>query len=106
MRTEKFTDGEKLQCGMLAKNDDDFNFYRTYFENNRIQMQACNSLRMNKKEEGAVKVESSNIFAANGGFFKAFLYYTLGILGVLLLCGTTFELLCQISGDRAKAIAV
>ena len=74
---------------MMFRNLADYRFFKSYFENNRLFIRSCNSLRMNTKE--TEMNSASNLFATEGGFFKYILYYSLAMLGVMLCAGLFFE---------------
>ena len=52
---------------MMFRNSEDHKFFMSYFENNRLFIRSCNSLRMNTKET-EINV-ASNLFATEGGLF-------------------------------------
>ena len=89
IRTEKCHHEGQLMCGMMFRNIEDYQFFKSYFENNRLFIRSCNSLRMNTKE--TEMNSASNLFATEGGFFKYILYYSLAMLGVMICAGIFFE---------------
>ena len=46
-RTEKSSTENNLKCGMLVKNIEDYEFFAGYLDNSRLEMYACNDVRMN-----------------------------------------------------------
>ena len=89
IRTEKCNQDDELMDGMIFRNFEDYKFFKSYFENNRMFIRSCNSLRMNTKEK-EINVPS-NLFATEGGFFQYVLYYSLAMLGVMVCAGIFFE---------------
>lgn len=88
--TEKqYHKNDKLMCGMLVKNDEDYEYFKSYFVNNHLQLESCNLLKMNKKKSFENRYEVS-MFASDG-LFLSFLYISLIILGVFLLFGLVYE---------------
>ena len=88
-RTEKFFRNEILVTGMLVKHDDDYNYFRKYFESNWLQIQGCYSINLNYKDK---KFESHN-YSPVAGMFYPFLIATVIIIGCILLFGLAYELI-------------
>ena len=84
IKTEKFIK-EKLSSGILFKTEAQYKYFKRYFENNRLQLDACNELRLNyqRTEED----QNTSLFSADG----ICLYYSLGILGLILCFGLCYE---------------
>ena len=88
IRTERCHQEGKLMDGMIFRNLEDHKFFKSYFENNRLFIRSCNSLRMNTKET-EINVPS-NLFSTEGAF-QYVLYYSLAMLGVMVCAGIFFE---------------
>ena len=80
-------EGEALWCGMLVKHKTDYMYFKRYFDNNRMQLQTCNFLRMNEKETD----NQHHLFSPHGELFEYFLYYSLGIIAVIVCFGIYYE---------------
>lgn len=91
LRTEKVLKGEKLSCGMLMKNSTDFHYFAKYFKYNKLQVESCNTMRMNYKKTDHKEVEV-NLFAVKGGPFISFLSFTLIVLAFAVCFGVSFEI--------------
>ena len=79
---------DKVVTGMLVKRDADYEFFRRYFDNNWMQIQACNSFASNSNDE---------IFGVYGdnshfeGLFHPFFHGTLVTLGLIVCFGFVYE---------------
>ena len=87
VRTELDYKGEKVVTGMLVKEREDYEFFKRYFDNNWLQIQACNSFDLNSKDETIEYNEPSHF----EGLFYPFFYGTLMILAMLLVFGVVYE---------------
>ena len=74
---------------MLVKEKEDYEFFKRYFDNNWLQIQACNSFDLNSKDETIEYNEPSHF----EGLFYPFFYGTLMVMSVILLFGVVYELL-------------
>ena len=88
LKTVKTHKEKGFTCGIMFKYVDDYNFFKSYFQNNHMYLQSCNSLRMNTEKQFTPQ---SNLFATGDGVTESVLYYSLGVLGVGLLVGALFE---------------
>ena len=79
--------GEKVVSGMLVKRRDDYEFFRRYFDNNWLHIEACNSFDLNYKD---VRIESTEPSHFEGLFYP-FFYGTVIILGIILIFGFVYE---------------
>ena len=89
VKTEKFFRGETFSFGMLVNNVTVYQYFAKYFDNNRLQLQACNSVHSNYKNGEFHMYES---FSSDSDLFYSFLYYSLGILGVIACFGVIYEM--------------
>ena len=88
-RTVKHIRGGKLSAGILVRDYTDYKYFKKYFDSNRVQLEACNSIKLNYKPS---EIGSSNSFSPDGGLFRHFLYFSLGILGVIAVFGILYEI--------------
>ena len=86
-KEEKFLEDEKLSCGVLVKNSDDYNFFKRYYQSNCLQLETCNSLRLNHEKTH----EDDNTINYIDFMFNSFLYYSLGIVGLIACFGICYE---------------
>ena len=87
IRTEKFYLGNKLVAGMLIKNREVYEYFKTYFEYNWLQIQGCYAYNLNYKD----KKFNNDMYSPYEGLFYPFLYGSLGILGVIICSGVLYE---------------
>ena len=66
IKTEKLFRGEPLSIGMLVKNVEDYEYFKTYFENNRLQLEECMSEQSNYK---STEFELYNSFSPDTELF-------------------------------------
>jgi len=90
VRTEKKHAIETLSCGMLIRNLDDYNFFKTYFDNNRLDIRSCNSMRMNRRNMDAD--EPDDMFSSDSEVFEHVFTYSVVIVFVMILIGVLVEL--------------
>ena len=88
LKTVKTHREEGFSCGIMFKHFDDYNFFKSYFQNNHMYLQSCNSLRMNTEKQFTPQ---SNLFGTDDGMMESVLYYSLGVLGFGVLVGALFE---------------
>merc|ERR1719427_1161617 len=89
VRTEKVHTMETLSCGMLIRNLQDYNFFKAYFDNNRLDIRSCNSMRLNTKDKAEVK--PSNMFGSDSEIFTTVLIYSVSIVGAMMVMGLVVE---------------
>ena len=89
VRTEKKHAQETLSCGMLIKNLEDYNYFKAYFDNNRLDIRSCNSMRMNTRDRE--DNEPANMFSSDSEIFETVLIWSLVIVGVMVLTGLAVE---------------
>ena len=89
IKAEKSHPHNSLTCGMLIRNLDDYNYFKAYFDNNRMVVRSCNAMRMNTK--GGDVGEASNMFSSDSDIFQTVITYTLALLGVMILFGCIVE---------------
>lgn len=91
IRTELFFQKGILTYGMLVKDHGDYKYFKQYFETNWLQIQAYDSLILNVKDgndEYNFRSKETDLFDP----YLSFLYYALGILGVIICFGGFYEL--------------
>lgn len=77
-KTEKDYLGERVCVGMLVKDFHTYQYFRKYFEDNRMQIENCNSFYLNKK---ATRWESDDSSDTNmDGYGYAFLIIIIALL--------------------------
>lgn len=92
VKTEKFMQGgEGLSCGMLIKDDTDYDYFKALLNNNRLSLQTCNSVKLNYKRT-ELSEEHVNLFSPKGGVLKVSLLVCLSLLGVMFLFGCCYEI--------------
>jgi len=89
VRTEKVHTMETLSCGMLIRNLQDYNFFKAYFDNNRLDIRSCNSMRLNTKDKAELK--PSNMFGSDSEIFTTVLIYSVSIVGAMMVVGLVVE---------------
>ena len=94
LRTDLDFKGEKVVAGMLVKSRDHYEFFRHYFENNWLQIQACNSFDLNSKDDPSESEQSGHF----EGLFYQFLCGSL-ITTAFICC---FGLGYEIYRDKSK----
>ena len=87
VRTELDYKGERVVTGMLLKEKKDYEFFKRYFTNNWLQIQACNSFDLNSKDETIEYNEPSHFV----GLFYLFFYGTIITMAGLLIFGVVYE---------------
>ena len=100
VRTELEYKGEKVVTGMLVKEKVDYEFFRRYFDNNWLQIQACNSFDLNSKDEMIEYNEPSHF----EGLFYPFFYGTLIVMSVMAIVGAVYEGCRRKSGKRNHGV--
>ena len=88
IKTEKFTK-EKLSSGILIKTEAQYKYFKRYFENNRLQLDACNELRLNHQR--TEEDQNTSLFSTDGILFTTCVYYSLGVLGLIFCFGLCYE---------------
>lgn len=91
IQQEMMYQGDQLAYGMLIKQKHDYDYFRTYFENNWLHLQTCHQVQNNRKFSLMPRVETS-LFSPESGLFLPFLYYSLGILGLISCFGVIYEM--------------
>ena len=89
MKTEKDHVVGSLSCGMMLKSRDDFQYFKAYFDNHHTDLVSCNSLRMNTIETAIS--QGTDIFGTESELFENVLYYSVGVLGVVVGVGALTE---------------
>lgn len=89
LRTEKFFRMEQPVSGMLLKHQDDFKYFKKYFDSNWLQIQGCYSINLNYKD----KKFEVHYHSPIAGMFYPFLTATLTIIGAILIFGLVYELI-------------
>ena len=88
IRSEKFYLGEKLVAGMLVKDRTVYEYFKTYFEYNWLQIQGCYAYNLNYKD----KTFDMDFYSPYEGLFYPFLYWSLGILSIIISFGMLYEI--------------
>ena len=89
IRTEMIFRKEKLVSGILVKNIDDYKYFKSYFENNWIQIQDCFEYSLNFKH----KKFESRFYTPVQGLLRPFMFCSLGIFGFILVFGVLYEIM-------------
>ena len=89
VRTEKQHDQQTLSCGMLIRNLEDYKYFKSYFDNNRLDIRSCNSMRMNRRVSDENK--PGNMFSSDSEVFETVLIGSLCIVGVMIVVGIAVE---------------
>lgn len=89
IRVKKSFKDNQLAVGMLVKNKSDFEYFKKYYQSNWFQIQSCYLYSMNYKDK---KFDVAK-FDSLEGLFYPFFYWTIGILGVIVACGSVYELI-------------
>ena len=84
--------GDRLAYGMLVKHYDHYEYFRKYFENSWLHLQACHNIKNNRQFYLMPKHESG-FFTPEAGLFFPFLYYSLGILSLVFCFGVIYEMI-------------
>lgn len=88
VKTEKFH-GQDLSCGMLVREMSDYEYFKGYFDNNRIDIRTCNSVSLNTK---GVKLErDSSLFNSDNELFGTLVGYCVAVLVVTVVIGVVLE---------------
>lgn len=103
IRTEKQYKGEKLSLGVLLKNVNAYRFFETYFQNNRLYLETCGTLKSNRKEDE--EESRPDIFSPEGGYFFPFLKCTGTTLGLICIFGVLYEIKRRMSLRKIRAQA-
>ena len=89
VRTEEKHAIKTLSCGMLIRNLDDYNFFKAYFYNNRLDIRSCNAMRMNRRNMDGE--EPDNMFSSDSEVFETVFNYSMLMVGVMILIGILVE---------------
>ena len=90
-RTEKFFRGNRLVAGMGVKDSNVYNFFKSYFESNWLQIQGCYASELNSKHRKIEREENKRSHFI-GGLLVPF-FYLGGFLLLLILCfGVLYEI--------------
>ena len=89
IKTEKFLNQKDLSSGFLVQDINDFHFFSAYVVNNVLDIDSCNSMRMNVRDRKVKK--PSGIFSTDEQLFETFLTYSLCVLSVLIILGLVYE---------------
>ena len=91
--TEKSHAENHLKCGILVKERKDYEFFKGYFDNNRLVMHSCNDVRMNTRKKDESEVEThSHLFTAESRLFKKVIKYILVMVGAVVVVGVLVDI--------------
>ena len=62
---------------------------KAYFDNNRLDIRSCNSMRMNKRN--MADNEPANMFSSDSDIFEMVLIWSVCIVGVMIVVGLVVE---------------
>lgn len=91
---------EEFSFGLLIRNKSDHVFFRNYLRYNRVLIDSCHVMEATNK---TVELELSSAFADDTEIFHSFLYYTLIILGVMLVVGLIYEVRTYVKKRNIQA---
>ena len=94
---------DRLAYGMLVKNHHDYQYFRTFFENNWLHLQACQNIKNNHKMTSMPNY-GMDFFALKGGLLTSFLHLLIGILCAIFCFGLIYELRRHYRGTKVESI--
>ena len=95
--------GEKLSFGVLVRHSVDNYYFRKYFTDNQLQMEACIGFQLNLIIEN--ETTNDDLFSTDAGLFWPFFAATSGILAAIICFGIIFELHRRKYLCRSNAVA-
>ena len=89
VKTEKFHGEKDMFCGILIKDKKDFDYFKGYFDNNRLDLRTCNSVSLNTK---GLKLERRvKLFNVENQLFGQLVGYCVAILAFAVVVGLLVE---------------
>ena len=82
--TEKLTK-QKLVCGFLLRDLEVFNFYKAFFDNNRLHITSCNAVRINTRDAMGHSANNPKGFGVDGPVLRKVVCYGFVIVVVVVI---------------------